>query len=55
MKTNRIALIIVAAGSSSRMGGQIKKEYLSLNGGTVLSEVARIFLLRYKKGKKKKK
>ncbi|WP_407436359.1 2-C-methyl-D-erythritol 2,4-cyclodiphosphate synthase [Treponema sp.] len=48
MKTNRIALIIVAAGSSSRMGGQIKKEYLSLNGGTVLSEVARIFLLSKK-------
>ena len=48
MNTNRIALIIVAAGSSSRMGGQIKKEYLSLNTGTVLSEAARIFLLSKK-------
>ena len=37
------ALIIVAAGSSTRMGGRIKKEYLPLNGGTVLSAAARIF------------
>lgn len=36
-------LILVAAGSSSRMGG-IKKEYLSMNGGTVLSSAAHIFL-----------
>lgn len=44
MNTNQIALIIVAAGSSSRMGGHTKKEYLPLNRGTVLSEVAHIFL-----------
>jgi len=37
------ALIIVAAGSSTRMGGKIKKEYLPLDNGTVLSEAARIF------------
>lgn len=41
---NNIALVIVAAGSSTRMGCQIKKEYLPLNGGTVLSEVAYSFL-----------
>lgn len=39
-----IALVIVAAGSSTRMGGKIKKEYLSLNSGTVLSEAALPFL-----------
>lgn len=38
-----LALLIVAAGSSSRMGG-IKKEYLPLNGGTVLSTATRAFL-----------
>lgn len=37
------ALILVAGGSSSRMGG-IKKEYLPMNGGTVLSSAARVFL-----------
>lgn len=37
-----LALLIVAAGSSSRMGG-IKKEYLPLNGGTVLSTATRAF------------
>lgn len=41
---NQIALIIVAAGSSTRMGSQIKKEYLPLNEGTVLSETAHSFL-----------
>ncbi|MBQ0162922.1 MAG: 2-C-methyl-D-erythritol 2,4-cyclodiphosphate synthase [Treponema sp.] len=40
----KVALIIVAAGSSTRMGGKIKKEYLSLNNGTVLSEAALPFL-----------
>lgn len=39
-----VALIIVAAGSSTRMGGKIKKEYLSLKNGTVLSEAALPFL-----------
>ena len=39
----RAVLVLVAAGSSSRMGGK-KKEYLPMNGGTVLSSAARIFL-----------
>lgn len=38
-----LALLIVAAGSSSRMGG-IKKEYLPLNEGTVLSTATQTFL-----------
>ena len=46
-KTNRsneeLALIVVAAGSSSRMGG-IKKEYLPLESGTVLSTAVKAFL-----------
>ncbi len=37
-------LILVAAGSSSRMGLGIKKEYLPLKGGTVLSSAASAFL-----------
>lgn len=44
-KNNQLAaLVIVAAGSSTRMGGSIKKEYLPLNGGTVLSQTAAVFL-----------
>ena len=39
----RAVLVLVAAGSSSRMGGK-KKEYLPMNGGTVLSSAAYIFL-----------
>ena len=42
-KLGRAVLVLVAAGSSSRMGGK-KKEYLPMNGGTVLSSAARIFL-----------
>ncbi len=38
------ALALVAAGSSQRMGGLGKKEYLPLNGGSVLSEAAIVFL-----------
>ena len=38
------ALILLAAGSSQRMGGLGKKEYLPLNGGSVLSEAAIVFL-----------
>ncbi len=38
------SLVLVAAGSSSRMGGGIKKEYLPMDGGTVLSCAARSFL-----------
>lgn len=44
MNSTSIALIIVAAGSSTRMGGQTKKEYLPLYDGTVLSTVALTFL-----------
>ncbi len=43
MKTDIPALVLTAAGSSTRMGG-CKKEYLPLNGGTVLSEVFCRFL-----------
>ena len=32
-----VAVIITAAGSSTRMGGEIKKEYMPLGNGTVLS------------------
>ncbi len=42
-KAEGLALVIVAAGSSSRMGG-IKKEYLPLQGGTVLSTATKAFL-----------
>lgn len=40
----KIAIIITAAGSSSRMGGTVKKEFLPLNKGTVLSSCADAFL-----------
>ena len=40
----KIAVIIAAAGSSTRMGGTVKKEYLPLNEGTVLSQSAKTFL-----------
>ncbi len=44
-KTNsNIAIIITAAGSSTRMGGITKKEYLPFNNGTVLSGCAKTFL-----------
>ena len=38
------ALALVAAGSSQRMGSLGKKECLPLNGGSVLSEAALVFL-----------
>lgn len=41
---HKIAIVITAAGSSTRMGTVIKKEYLPLNGGTVLSSCADVFL-----------
>ena len=41
------ALIIVAAGASTRMGGGIKKEYLPLDGGTVLSKNVQTCILSY--------
>ena len=43
-KVSNIAVIITAAGSSTRMGGGIKKEYLPLENGTVLSNCAKTFL-----------
>lgn len=39
----KIAVIITAAGSSTRMGGTIKKEYLPLGNGTVLSACVKAF------------
>lgn len=39
-----VAVIITAAGSSTRMGGSIKKEFLPFNNGTVLSASVKIFL-----------
>ena len=40
----KIAVIITAAGSSTRMGGTIKKEYLPLGNGTVLSACVKAFV-----------
>ena len=40
----RVAVVITAAGSSTRMGGTIKKEYLTLGNGTVLSSCVKAFL-----------
>ena len=44
IQTSKIAILITAAGSSTRMGGGIKKEFLPLGNGTVLSGCARTFL-----------
>ena len=41
---SKIAIVITAAGSSSRMGGSVKKEYLPLGKGTLLSSSARAFV-----------
>ncbi len=41
---SKIAIIITAAGSSSRIGSGIKKEYLPFKNGTVLSVCAETFL-----------
>lgn len=41
---SNISIIITAAGSSTRMGSGIKKEYLPLNNGTVISNCAKTFL-----------
>ena len=38
------ALALLAAGSSQRMGSLGKKEWMSLNGGSVISEAALVFL-----------
>lgn len=42
--SKKVAIIITAAGSSTRIGGGIKKEYLPLQNGTVLSYCANTFL-----------
>ncbi len=42
--TTNNAVVIVAAGASNRMGELGKKEWLPLNGGSVLSEAALVFL-----------
>ncbi len=39
----KVAVIITAAGSSTRMGGSVKKEYLPLGNGTVLSACVKAF------------
>ena len=41
---SKIAIIITAAGSSTRIGSGIKKEYLPYKNGTVLSVCAQAFL-----------
>ena len=40
----KLAVIVTAAGSSTRMKSSIKKEYLPLKGGTVLSTAVKAFL-----------
>ena len=40
----KIAVIITAAGSSTRMGSAVKKEFLPLRNGTVISSCAGVFL-----------
>ena len=40
----KIAIIITAAGSSTRMGGGVKKEYMPLGDGTVLSKCVQAFI-----------
>lgn len=42
--TQRLFLVLLAAGSSSRMGTGKKKEYMELDGGTVLSASLKKFL-----------
>ena len=39
----KVAVVITAAGSSTRMGGSVKKEYLPLGNGTVLSACIKAF------------
>lgn len=44
MKNNSLAVVILAAGSSSRMGGAGKKEFHALGKGSVLSSSLKAFL-----------
>lgn len=43
INSSKLNLILTAAGSSTRMGSGIKKEYMNLGKGTVLSESTRAF------------
>ncbi|MCQ2587472.1 MAG: 2-C-methyl-D-erythritol 4-phosphate cytidylyltransferase [Treponema sp.] len=47
--SKKIAIVITAAGSSTRMGGGIKKEYMSLGSGTVLSNSIKAFVDAFNK------
>ncbi|MBP5442880.1 MAG: 2-C-methyl-D-erythritol 2,4-cyclodiphosphate synthase [Treponema sp.] len=49
MKNNSLAVVILAAGSSSRMGGAGKKEFYPLDKGTVLSSSFKVFVSAAKK------
>ncbi len=51
---SKIAIIITAAGSSTRIGGGIKKEYLPFKNGTVLSVCAETFLNAFSSAKSSK-
>ncbi len=42
-KNIKVAVIIVAAGKSTRIGGSVKKEYLPYKNGTVLSACVKTF------------
>ena len=44
MNSKKVAVVITAAGSSQRMGGNVKKEFLPLGDGTVLSKCVNAFL-----------
>ena len=43
LSNSKVAVVITAAGSSTRMGGTVKKEYLPLGDGTVLSACVKAF------------
>ncbi len=43
-KSKKLCILITAAGSSTRMGSGIKKEYMTMESGTVLSTVIKRFL-----------
>lgn len=47
--SNKIAVVITAAGSSTRIGSGSKKEYLPYKNGTVLSNCAKTFLKAFHK------
>lgn len=44
LSNKKVAIIITAAGNSTRMGGSIKKEFLPLGDGTVLSACVKAFV-----------